>query len=567
MSTANLARPQNPSGLYNFDRTFTQGPNPLTASNSAGYGLATLLLGAPTGGSFGLSPQIALSNKSYDAYLQDDWKIRRNFTLNLGVRWDYQTPWTERYDRLGFFDPSAKDPLTGRLGVLRFVGKDGAPRYQTDPQKTNFAPRLGLEWQFAKDTVFRSAYGLFYFPGSGRIGASPNGLGEGFITSTPVYLGQPPAAPNTPPLGASLADPFVTGLQIPPTTLVGSNLTTALRDWLTSFSQQWNASLQRTVFRKVLVEAAYVGNRGERLWSTRSFNAVRDSYLSLGSQLDDLVANPFYGIVTQGTLSAATVRRSQLLRPYPQYLKLTRFNDTVGDSIYHSLTLRTNFRRIHGVTLQGAYTISKAIDNAPEGFAGRSSIANPNNLRASRSLSDWDRPQFVVLTYIYELPLGKGKKWIGGRFTGAVLGNWQVSGISTFGKGMPIVITGPSNTRLPDVNATPMQLKSPILQSGQDLNNWFDKTAFTTAPAYSLGNDSRTEPNLRAPGINTFDLAMSRSQPIREKMRLKFRAEMFNAFNKPQFDAPNSGVTGVNFGKINSATGARVVQFALRLSY
>jgi len=260
-SAFNVYRPEQPSGQYSFSRAFTQGPDPLTASTAGGFGVATFLLGAPTGGQFSLDPSLATSQTYYSFYIQDDWKALRNLTVNLGMRWEYASPWTDRYNQLGFFDPGVTDPVTGRKGLLRFVGHDGNPRTQTDPNKHDFAPRVGLAWQFAKNMVLRSGYGMFFFPGSGGIGAGASDLGSGFLTQTSVYLGPPPAAPNTPPAGASLANPFVTGLLYPPTTLIGSSLYTALRNWRTPFNQMWNLSIQRTLPAGMLLETAYAGSR------------------------------------------------------------------------------------------------------------------------------------------------------------------------------------------------------------------------------------------------------------------------------------------------------------------
>ncbi len=564
----NIFRPERPSGFYQFDRTFTQGPNPISSSSTAGYGVATFLLGAPTGGQFSSDPSLATSQRFYGWYVQDDWKVLRNLTLNLGLRYEYQTPWTDRFNQLGFFDPGFTDPVTGRKGLLRFTGRDGNPRYQSDPDRNNFAPRVGLAWQFWRKTVFRAGYGLFYFPGSGGVGAGASDLGSGFLAQTPVFLGPPPAAPNTPPPGASLAQPFQAGFLTVPSTGVGSNIGTAFRNWVTPYNQHWNASFQHSLTSDLLLEVAYVGSRGQRIWINRNRNAVSTQFLALGAQLDELVANPFFGVIPTGALSVATVRRSQLLRPFAHYTDITRFRDAVGDSVYHGLTVRADKGMGHGLTLQAAYTVSKLIDNVQERFGGRSNFIDPNNLARSRSVGEFDRPQYLVLSYIYEFPFGQGRRWAGSGWTGRLLGNWQLSGITTFGKGLPMVITGPGNTRLPGVNATALRLKSPLLPEGQrSLDQWFDKSAFAPAPAFSLGNDSRTEPNLRTPGAKTFDLSLSRIQRIRENIRLQFRAEFFNAFNTPQFNAPSGSVTATNFGQITSAGAGRVVQLAIRLSY
>ncbi len=561
----NIFRPDHPSGNFGFTRAFTQGPDPAVASATSGYGLATLLLGAPTGGSFTVGPSLAASQRSYNSYLQDDWKVTRALTLNLGVRWEYQTPYNERYNQLAYFDPNLIDSITGLKGVLAFTTPSN--RYQSLTNKKNFAPRVGLAYTFLRNTVFRAGYGLFYLPGSGGVGASPGDLGSGSQASTPVFLGQAPAAPNTPPVGASLANPFATGLLKYPNTLIGNGIGAVFPNWVTPVNQMWNASFQRSVLGNLLVEAAYLGSRGQRIWTNIAANAVDPKYLSLGSQLNALVPNPFFGKITSGNLSPATVRQSAILSPYPQYTSINNIRGAVGDSVYHALALRADKRFSKGLLFQVSYTFSKLIDNVQERFGGRSSFTNPYDLRQSRSISDNDRSRIFVSNFVYELPFGTGQRWASHGPVGKILGNWQLSGIFTAMNGQPVVITGPNNTQLPGISAYAIRSKNPNLTSGQSIDKWFDTTAFSGAPLYSLGNDSRTQPNLRNPGVVNFDLGMSRYQPITERIKLQFRAEMFNSLNKVNFSAPQGSVTAVNFGQIIAAAGGRSVQLGLRLTF
>lgn len=564
----NIFRPERPSGLYDFARTFTQGPNPTTSAATAGHGVATFLLGAPTGGSFSDDPALATSQRYYAAYFQDDWKAMRNLTLNLGMRWEYQAPWTDRFDQLGYFDPDFTDPLTKQKGLLRFTGRDGNPRHQTNPDRNNLAPRVGLAWQVQPKTVLRMGYGMFYFPGSGGVGAGASDLGSGFLTQTPVFLGPPPAAPNTPPAGASMARAFEAGFFDAPSTSVGAGIGTAFREWVTPYNHQWNFNIQHALTSTLLVEAAYVGNRGQRIWINRNRSAVPAAAVSLGSALDDLVDNPYFGVITTGALSARQVRRSSLMQPFSHYTGVSRFRDPVGDSIYHGMTLRLDKQFSHGLSFQASFTGSKQIDNVQERFGGRSTFIDPNNLGLSRSTGEEDRPQHFIMNYIYELPFGPGKQFAKSGVVSHLLGRWQLSGVTTFSRGLPMVITGPNNTRVPGVSAMAIRLKDPVLPASErTLDRWFDTTAFIPAPTYSIGNDSRTQPQLRIPGLKTFDINMSRTQVIRERVTIQFRAEWFNAFNTPQFGAPNGNVTALNFGQITGAGNSRVVQLGLRLAF
>ena len=219
--------------------------------------------------------------------------------------------------------------------------------------------------------------------------------------------------------------------------------------------------------------------------------------------------------------------------------------------------------------MQGSYTISKGIDDAQERFAGRSSFIDPNNLRLSRAITEYDRPHLLTMSYIYEFPFGPGKTWVRSGPVSRVLASWQVSGITTFAKGLAMVITAPASTQLPGVSATALRLKDPVLQADQrTIDRYFDTTAFAVPPSFSLGSDSRTEPRLRIPGISNYDLGMSRNQRFREqRINLQFRAEFFAAFNHPQLGSPQGSVTSPDFGRITSAGGTRTVQLGLRLSY
>ncbi len=566
--TFNIFRPERPSGSYDFSRVFTQGPNPTASSATAGHGVAAFLMGLPTGGTFSDDPSMATSQRYYAWYLNDDWRVLRTLTLNIGLRWEYQTPWTDRFDQLGFFDPDFTDPLTKQKGLLRFTGRDGNSRYQSNPDRNNYSPRIGLSWQVLANTVVRAGYGLFYYPGSGGVGAGASDLGSGFLAVTPVFLGPPPPAPNTPPANASFANSFTAGFFPAPFDGVGGGVGTAFREWLTPFNHHWNFNLQRSLTRTLLVEAAYVGSRGQHIWVNRSRSAVPTSFLSLGTALDELVPNPYFGIIRSGALSVAQVRRSQILQPFNHYTGVSRFRDAVGDSVYHAFTLRIDKQFSHGLTFQTSFTAGKQIDNVQERFGGRSSFNDPNNLALSRATGEYDRPRYVISSYIYELPFGPGKALVRQGVASRILGRWQVAGISTFGKGLPLVMSGPNNTRLPGVSARALRLSDPVLAEGQGtLGRYFNTSSFAPAPTFSIGNDSRTQPRLRAPGINSFDLSLSRTQPIRERIQLQFRAEFFNAFNKPQFGEPNTNVTATNFGAITSAGGTRQVQMGLRLSY
>ena len=229
-----------------------------------------------------------------------------------------------------------------------------------------------------------------------------------------MFLGQAPAAPNTPPAGANLSNPFVTGLLSYPNTLIGSGIGAVFPNWLTPLTSNGMPVSNSTFFQAICWwKLRTLGSRGEHIWTNIGADAADPQYLSLGSQLNALVPNPFYGKITSGSLSTATVRQSSLLIPYPQYTSINNIRASVGDSVYHAFTLRADKRFTHGLLFQSSYTFSKLIDNVQERFGGRSSFTNPYNLNQSRSVSDQDRSQIFVTNFVYELPVGTGKHWAG----------------------------------------------------------------------------------------------------------------------------------------------------------
>lgn len=561
----NTFRPDYPSGTFNFGRAYTQGPDPATASANGGYGLASALLGAPDGGSFTIGPSLALLQTSYNWYLQDDWKVFRTLTINLGMRYEYQTPFKERYNHLAYFDPSATEPVTGLKGVL--LPTSSSHRYPSNPNR-NWAPRVGLAWTFLPNTVFRAGYGTFFAPGSGGIGSSPGDLGSGSSVSTGIFFGQPPAAPNTPVAGASLANPFVTGLLPYPNSLVGNAIGAIFPSWPTPMNQMWNANIQRNVTKNLLVEVAYIGSRGQRIWNNFARNATNPQYLTMGTALNNLVPNPFFGKIATGAMSAAQVRQGALLVPYPQYSGVSQTRASVGDSVYHGFTLRAERTFTNGLLFQVSFTGAKLIDNVNERFVGGANYINPYDLNMSRSLSAADISQRLVTNYVYELPFGHGKRFLSKGIMGHILGNWQTSGILSAQTGTPISITAACTfAGANGLGCYADRLKDGNLSSGQSMDRWFDTTAYASPAPYQFGTGSRTEPSLRNPGIFAFDTVMSRWQPIRERMRLQFRAEMYNMLNHPNLGAPSNAITSGTYGRITTKAGNRTMQMGLRLEY
>lgn len=558
----NEFRPTWPAGNFSFSRGFTQGPDPSVSSANAGWGFASLLLGLPSGGQITRDPSVAASQKNFDGYIEDDYKITSKLTLNLGLRYDILTGWTDRHNQFAWFDSKKPDPVLGLPGALQFVGANGNRRQQSETDYTNIAPRLGFAWQMDDETTIRGGYGLFYATNSGG-----TVLGSGFQVGTNVFLGNPSPAPNTPPPGGSLADPFVAGYLDTPNYLVGGGISNPFGPGTLPLLQSRNLSIQRAISGSTVLTVAYAGSRGEHLWYNLSHNSAPITALSYGPKLYQQIPNPYAGKLP-GALGAATIPFSQTLVPFPQYTGVTWNRDPVGDSYYDALTVQLRHQDTHGLLLQLSYTLSKQINTIPERYNGRATtIIDPSNLGHSRGLAEYDRPQYLVVNYIYKLPFGPGHRVLGHGIASHLLGNWQLGGITTYGSGLPIVITAPSNTNVPGITAVADRLHDPHLKSKQDPLHWFDTTAYGIPAPFTVGTGNRIEPDLRGPLYGNWDLGLIRRQQFGEGVNLELRFESVNAFNNRNLSPPNGGVTSGTFGQITASGQARNVQVGARFSF
>ncbi|MBI4893343.1 MAG: TonB-dependent receptor [Acidobacteria bacterium] len=577
MIRVNNRESRSTSGSYAFTAGMTQGPNPNTAASNRGNSIASLLLGTGNSGTLIQSFKDAAAQSFYTAlYIQDDWRITRNLTINIGLRYDLDTPRTERFDRMNYFDPTVRSPLADQvpgysnlMGGLMFVGVDSRPRTQYIMDRNNFAPRIGFAYQVAPKTTIRGGWGNIYAislqQAHGTIGPF------GFRTQTPWLNTIDGITPNY-----LLSNPFPAGFGTPPgasqglLTQAGANIQAPVQETLTPYSAQWNFNVQHSLPASILLEVAYVGTRGLQLSRNDegglSLNQLDPKYMALGSQLNQTVPNPFYGIVKTGVLATPTVSRAQLLRPYPQFTDIIPLYSTGASSNYHSLQTTFSKRFSHGFQFEGNYTWAKAIQEDL-------SHANSYYVRASRTLASYDIAQRFVLSFIYELPFGKGRAvgtdWNG--VTNAILGGWQFNGFTTYQTGTPLSITannvaGIFNSRgLPNSNGNPVKIEGDVHDR---LTKYFETSVYSQPAAFTMGNAQPYSPQLRAPTVKNWDLSMFKDFRIVERMTLQFRAEAFNAVNTVRFGSPNTSVTSNQFGQISSqANSPRQIQFGLKLLF
>lgn len=572
---------------YSFGPNFTQGPDPLVASNAAGVPFATFLLGVGSGNVTSSAPGLSHLYHYYGLFFQDDWKATSRLTLNLGVRYDYTAPWTERYNRQTSLDFNSPSPLQvpglNLAGGLIFPGAGGLPRGQYNPDRNNIAPRFGFALRATRDTVVRGGFGLFYGPPTG---GGYNGSAipiSGFQTST-AWVGSIDGI--TP--ANYLSDPFPNGFVFASgssaglATLLGQGITGMDRGRRNSYAEQWNLNMQRALPGNLVVDVAYAGSRGLDLYGDLQYNVLANEFLAQGSGLQRTVANPMYGKLPAGAaLNTPTVQTGQLLRPYPQFSGVTAGNSSYGASTYHSAQLTVARRFTSGFSLQASYTFSKLLDDLPNatttGFPGDNfsggGYQDPNNRRKERAVASYDTPQSLTVNSVWDMPWGRGRRyWKNRGVLTAVLGNWQLNGILTLHSGVPLGLNTAANTlnnyggaQRPNWTGKDPVRSGPIADRR---SQYFDISAFSLPGPYTFGNTARLLSNLRGPGTANVDLSLCKNILIREPLTLQFRFETFNSFNRPEFGLPGTGIGSPTAGVISTqANTPRDIQFALKLLY
>jgi hypothetical protein len=587
------------ASTYAFSPAFTQGPNPVVSSAAAGFGYASFLLGTMASGSIPTGDTASGHYKMpyYGIYVQDEYRLTKSLTLNVGLRWEYESPRTEAQNQVSNFDLTDTASLsngTTVTGGLLFPSVGSTPRGSWNANTKDFAPRFGFAYNLKDKTVFRGGYGIFYSNSWGD-GQNHNAMPQnGFFCTTPVAT----SLNNGLTPYAVLSSPFPTGFCTATGSKAGllTNLGTQLyilsRAAPQPYAQTWNFDIQRTFLGNTVGEVAYSGSRGIHLPGYQEYDQLSPQNMALGNQLNNPVPNPFYGVITQGSLSGPTIPLGQSLRPYPQFLGVQSTNADFGNSIYHALQVTVDRPLSHGLNIMAAYTLSKEIDDTVpsiNGFAGESAgggnptsgtefaagtLQNYYSHRAERALASWDTPQSLVISYIYELPFGPGKPIVNGRGPlGIALGGWQVNGITTFQRGMPLQVNGGNNNGSfaglgrPNWNGQNPTLGGPWENR---LSKAFNTSDFSYNAPFTFGTAPRVMPDLRAQGLSNFDMSLFKNDNIiGDRLKVQFRAEFFNTFNHVQFGSPNVNINSTSFGVISGPQQnlPRQIQLALRLLF
>ena len=575
----------NGGGQYTFNRAMTRGPDPNVFTDNAGVGFASMLLGTASSGSTNIAAGSSLQNFYYAGYVQDDIRVSSRFTVNLGLRYEIESPVTERRNQMNWFDFALASPVRNPaypnlMGGLVFATPESRAVYSWD--RNNVAPRAGFAWTLGKSMVLRGGAGMFYAPlgisDSGGEGTSPS---SGYSSTTPHLASLDGITPYR-----YVSNPYPEGLVMPTRdglgakTFLGQGLSVLDRGARTPYSLQWNADLQRSFGRDFLVDAAYSASRGVKLNQAREFDALSPEYLALGAGLQTLVENPFYPNIPTGALAQRTVQRRQLLLPFPQYTSVLPANSASGNSIYHSLALKLEKRPTSGVGFLLSYTIGKLISDVRNSFGSNgnnlntglnTSVQNWYDLHGERALAEVDASQALSFSYVFELPFGPNRHFLSGTsgLAARLVAGWQLSGVLACRSGFPLVLSAtiPGGGNRPNSTGKSANLGGGRSRNDQ-VNQWFDTSAFTTPPSFSFGNISRTLPDVRGPGYANWDMSLVKNTTLFERVSLQFRAESFNLLNHPNFWQPNTALGSQQFGQLNVTTGLpRVNQLALKVVF
>lgn len=583
----------NATGSYSSSLNFTQGPNPLLASTNSGFGFAAFLLGTMNAGIQNPTDIVGhYSQPYYGIYGEDDFKVNSNLTVSAGLRWDHEDPRREAQNMISNFDFTDTATLSNGAvvtGGLEFPGVNGIAKGQWNTSEKNFSPRVGLTYALGNSTVIRAGYGIFYGNswGNGRNGGSTSNsampqVGFTCATNSPVSLDNgltPYATYSNPFPGANFCQ--ATGSSAGLLTDLGSPITFVDRNYKQPYLQAWNLNIQRVLPGQVSLQIAYSGSRGVHLVGTQDFDQLDPKYLSLGSQLNNQVPNPYYGVITSGPLSTSTITLGQSLRPYPQFTDVNSALATYGESSYHAMFVTLQRHLSKGFSVSAAYTWSKLIDNvipSPNwgGFSGASfQIGLPQNYynpKGERSLAGYDIPQTLVVSYIYQIPLGQGKTFLNkGGILNSIVGGWQINGLTTFQSGTPAEIYGGNSSGTFEGQQRPnWSGKNPTLHGSAKnrLNEYFDTTQFSLNAPFTFGNTPRLMPDMFQEGVDDWSTSLFKDTKIRDMFNVEFRAEAFNTFNRVQFNPPDTTINDSTFGQVSSQqNNPRTLQLGLRLFF
>ena len=584
------------TGSFSFTDAMSRQISNVSDAAHSGNSIASFLLGYASSGSISQPLLTDTISDYYAGFIQDDFKVTSKLTLNLGLRYDVFVPLRDRHNAISFFNTTVVSPVNSLINRSLFpaaaspqiVGGEEFPHQgrlsDTDNpmsiQCCSLAPRVGVAYQLDSKTVLRAGFATLYHSQIAEASIVPT---DSFSASNQMVATLDGARPfNT------LSNPFPSGLITPTRGSLGylTNVGADAYAILGSNSEkipylfQWNFNVQRQLPYNILVEAGFTTTRGHQLNRPPvNINELSPQYVSLGNQLNQLVSNPFYGVAgvpSTSILAQPQVQLGQLLRPYPQFINVTAYDRNGSNSEYYGATVKVEKRFSHGLTLLGSFTGSKLIDDfsgIPTWLgSGPARDRTYYDAKRERAINEEDVPKRLTVAYTYELPFGKGKRFLNSGIPGQIAGGWQLSSIHTFSSGIPIQVVGGTayhgfgaGTQRPNSTGKSASISG---RAEDKLRRWFDISQFTNPAPFTLGNVGRTLSDVRTDNITQWDFSIRRRFPLREHVWMDYQAFLKNFLNHPDFAHPQRDFTSPDFGRVTAtATTPRIIQMELTLRF
>jgi len=501
---------------------------------------------------------------NHEFFVQDDFKVSSRLTINGGLRYTLNFPSTDADNQSAVFNLQTQQ--------LDYLGQNGNSRSARQLHKGDFGPRLGIAYRLQDKTVLRAGYGVIWIEMAG--------------ITTPFTTPQFPfiqtvsqrTLDNITPAFVLATGPNVAPVPLTADAGLGQGVFTVDRDLGSGYAQQWNFAIQRELMKNMVVEVAYAGSKITHVGIPDvNINQLTVAQLSMGTALLARVPNPYFGQISpSSSLGDPTIPVAQLLKPFPRFTNVDFYRNNVGNTNYNALQAKLEQRFSHGLSFLVSYTRSKLIDEASSVFdasiltgpIANFPVADSFNRKLDRDVSNGDLPNVFVTSFTYELPFGQGKRFASSGVTSKIFGGLEFAGVITMQSGLPLAVTQLTNfnafagfgTQRPNISSNP-ELPS----SQQTTAQFFNTSAFTIAPQFTIGNASRNP--VRGPHYRNADVALIKRVSFSETRNFEFRAEIFNLTNTPPLGAPNTIIGSNGVGSITSAGDPRVIQLGAKLNF
>jgi hypothetical protein len=589
MFVDNEYTPDGGAGSFTFSGTWTKGPSYAAAipvGSQPYYAMADFLLGWVGSGTLVYSDSVARTQFYNAVFVQDDWRVSSRLTVNLGLRLEMETGFHERYNRQSNFDPNVLSPLSAQVsaqlgrpvyGAVEFSGLNGAPQ-NLWATTHNLGPRFGMAYSLTPKTVIRTGFGMMYFPTTQRAYILNAGVGYSItntVTTTVDSINPIAAFANPWPSSYPVLRP--TGSSLGPNTGYGSNPNGGVYNAANSYVEQWNFGIQRELSAGLLAEVSYAGGHGVKLPINYNANDVNPAlYYPVGdaagvSALQKLYPNPFYGLIHTGTLANPTVSVQRLNYTFPQYDTLQLQYMPWGSSSYHALQMSLQKSMRSGLAVRSAFTWSKSLGDvnnmttASSVGEGNANYQDSHALGLEKAVSTASIPKRLVINGTYELPFLRGRKF----------GGWQTNSTFTIQSGLPLQITDTGQASYGGTRPSYSSLDPQLYTTGSIGDRlggisggpgYLNPAALRLPTYFEFGNVPRVDGDFRAPGLMSLNAGINKYFPIRERLRLQFRCEVFNPMNHPIFGGPATQFGSATFGAISSQLNQpRSFQLGLKL--